>query len=150
MNMRCSRFHRLHFRVLSCCPKRLTNIHSHTDGGGCHARCRPARQEQFRVQCCPRTHADQVNRTSNLPITRCWLYTSHSRPRLVSMLSIVKHRMKDVFLNKAAKSDVIRPRLYFRASTWTAGGLYCLSQLPEQNHKQQVFSTQTSLSYFKT
>ena len=34
-----------------CCPKRLTVIHTYADGGGCHARCRPA--HQWDVGCTP-------------------------------------------------------------------------------------------------
>ena len=48
-------------------------IHS-ADGGGCHARCRPAHQEWGAVSCPrPLWHADQRNWTSNLLIKRCWL-----------------------------------------------------------------------------
>ena len=36
--------------IRSFCPKRLTVIRSHTDGGGCHSRCRWAHQEKFGVQ----------------------------------------------------------------------------------------------------
>ena len=52
-------------------------IHSHTDGGGCHARCRPAHWEQFGVQYLAQGHFDMQtrgNQTSDLPITRRWLY----------------------------------------------------------------------------
>ena len=52
-------------------------IHSYIDGGGCHARCPPAHQEQFGGSVsCLRTlgHADQGNRTSDL--------LSHSHPLL--------------------------------------------------------------------
>ena len=46
----------LHFRAfsrrfLSKVTYSNSYIHSHTDGGGCLARCRPALQEQFEVQC---------------------------------------------------------------------------------------------------
>ena len=51
--------------------------HSYTDGGGCHAKCRPAHYGQFwgSVSCqMTRRHADQGNQTSDLLITRWWLY----------------------------------------------------------------------------
>ena len=43
--------------------------HSYTDGGGCHARCRPAHQEQFGVQ-----YLAQGHQTSDFLMTRHWLY----------------------------------------------------------------------------
>ena len=33
-------------------------IHWYTDGGGCHARCRPSHQGQFGVQCLAQGHFD--------------------------------------------------------------------------------------------
>ena len=54
-----------------------SHIHSYIDAAGCHARCRPAHQEQlWGSVSCPRTlrHADQGNGTSDLLITRRWLY----------------------------------------------------------------------------
>ena len=52
-------------------------IHSYTDGGGWHASCWPAHQEQFGVQYFAQGHFDVQTRgnwTSDLLITRCWLY----------------------------------------------------------------------------
>ena len=37
-------------------------IHSYTDGGGCHARCRPAHQEQFGVQYLAHGHFNMKTR----------------------------------------------------------------------------------------
>ena len=59
------------------CPKRPTVIHAYTDGGGCHARCRPAHQEQFGVQYLAQGHFNMQTRgiwTSDLPVTTHWLY----------------------------------------------------------------------------
>ena len=53
----------------------LQSGHSYTDGGGCHARSRPA---VWGSASCQRKlqHADQENWTSDLSITRHWLYNS--------------------------------------------------------------------------
>ena len=52
-----------------------TFIHSHTDGGGWHAKCRPAHQKLvWGSVSFPTTHAAQGNQTSDLPITGRWLY----------------------------------------------------------------------------
>ena len=56
--------------------------HSYVDDGGCHARCRPAHQEQFwGSEPCPRTlrHADQGNETNDLPITATLIAVSDPR-----------------------------------------------------------------------
>ena len=37
-------------------------INTYTDGGGCHARCQPARQEQFGVQYLAQGHFDMQTR----------------------------------------------------------------------------------------
>ena len=52
-------------------------IHTCTGGGGCHAKCQRAHHEQiWGSVSCPRTlqQAVQRNGTSDLPITRLWLY----------------------------------------------------------------------------
>ena len=52
------------FRAFGRClyPKRLRVIHPYTDGGGCHAGCRPAHQEQFGVQFLAQRHFDMQTR----------------------------------------------------------------------------------------
>lgn len=70
-----------HFRAFSRRPK-----HSYTDGGGCHARSRPAHQEQCwgSVSCSrPLRLADQGNLTSDSKTLA--LPLSHSRPGMAGI-----------------------------------------------------------------
>ena len=65
-------------------------IHSHTDGSGCHARCRPAHQKQFGVRYLAQRYFDMHTRgigTSDLPITRHWLYPWATAAPLIQNLT---------------------------------------------------------------
>ena len=75
--------HYIQQALLSKAKYSNSHTHSYKDGGGCIARCRPARQEQFWGSVsCTRTlpRADQGNRTSDLSITRCWLCPPEPQP----------------------------------------------------------------------
>lgn len=66
--------------------KALYNVcHTLTGGGGNHARCQPAHQEQLGVQCLAQVHFDTLsggtgNWTRNLPVTRRLLYLLPCHP----------------------------------------------------------------------
>ena len=104
------------FRVFF--PERLTVIITYTDGGGCHARCQPAHQEQFGVQYLAQAHSTcrpgvsnqqpSANKTLAPPLGHCCptqymgifntVVSSHSVDNIKSFFACLKVTYKHIAL----------------------------------------------------
>ena len=103
-------------------------VHSYTDGGGCHARCRPAHPKQFGVQYLAQGHF-HMQRDADSTL-------SHSCP-FCKLLKRILERDKSGFFQ--SHSQVIKTQL--SAPPWSPGGKRLHLHTPGTLQKQERRTT---------